>query len=201
MVVADDRHRLAQPAELGDDACSLGRVGLHLRVLPVVELARLDQDPVRDGDLADVVEEGAEAERVQALRRELELLAQCERDPLHTERVAGRVRVLCLDGRIQALDRLQRALLEPAVRVEQRLRAFAQLARLAAERARGAAHQKGEGGPEREEHRRDRDPEEVPPRGERAFQVGRVRVDLVGADDLRLPVDRRVDLKQVVEPQ
>ena len=51
-----------------DDARALGRVRLHLGVLPVVELRGLDEDRVGDGDLADVVEERAEAQRVELLR-------------------------------------------------------------------------------------------------------------------------------------
>src|SRR2546423_5930555 len=129
VVVADDRDGFAETAELADDPRALGGVRLHLRVLPVVELARLDQDPVGNGDLADVVEEGPESQRVQARGRELELLPERERDLLYPQRVAGGVRVLGLDGGIEALDRLERALLEPAIRVEERLGAVAQLAR------------------------------------------------------------------------
>jgi hypothetical protein len=88
---------------------------LHLGVLPVVELGRLDEDSVGDRDLADVVEEGAEAKRVELLRVQAELLAERERDALDAERVPGRVGVLRFDGRVQALDCLERALLEPLV--------------------------------------------------------------------------------------
>jgi hypothetical protein len=109
-------------------------VRLHLGVLPVVELRRLDENPVGHGDLADVVEQRAEAQRVELLGRQVELCRDREGDALHTQRVAGRVGVFRLDGCVQALDRLERALLEPLVRGEQVALALAELPASAAVR-------------------------------------------------------------------
>jgi len=72
------------------------------------------------------VEERPEAERIDPVAGELELLAERERDLLDTLGVARRIRVLRLDGRVQRLDRLERALLEPPVRREELARPLAQ---------------------------------------------------------------------------
>jgi hypothetical protein len=114
--------------------------------------------------------------------------------------VARGVGILRLDGGVQALDRLERALLEPLVGVHQRARALVELARLPAKRARGAADKQRQRGPEREQHTGDRGPDQVPPRGERLLEPLRVGVDLVDPQNPASVVgkDRRVHLEQVV---
>ena len=119
MVVADQRHGLAQPAEVRHDVRAVYGVASHDRKLVVVERAGLRQDAVRHRDLADVVKQAAEAHRIDPVRRQTELLGDRDRDALHARGVPRRVGILGVDRRVQALDRLERALLEPPVRVHQ----------------------------------------------------------------------------------
>jgi hypothetical protein len=65
------------------------------------------------------VEEGTVAQRIELGVGESELLADPKRDPLDTERVSGGIRILCIDGGVQGLDRLERALLEQPVGLEE----------------------------------------------------------------------------------
>src|SRR5436305_1413249 len=93
-----DRHELARRRVDAD-------VGLR-------EAGRLCEDRVRSADLADVVEKPGEAEDVEAFRVEPKLLADGDGDPAHALGVPRRVRILRVDRRVEALDRLERALLE-----------------------------------------------------------------------------------------
>jgi hypothetical protein len=61
---------------------------------------------VGNGDLADVVEEAAETNGLEVLRRDSELLCDRDGNALDALRVAGGVRILRLHGCVQALDRL-----------------------------------------------------------------------------------------------
>jgi hypothetical protein len=145
---------------------------------------------------------GAGAKRVELVRRQVELGRDRERDALHAARVTGGVRILRVDRRVEALDRLERARFEPLVRLHQCARPVAELARLRPQRARGGADEERQGEP-REQDAGDRGPDHVPPRGERLLDPVRVGVDLVGAED-GVAIggeDRRVDLEQVVEAQ
>ena len=136
VVMADRRHGVAEEAEAVDDARALVGVALHQRPLLLREARRLEQDRVRDRELADVVEERRVAEQVELGLREAELAADRQRELLHAARVAGGVGVARVDGRREALHRRGRALLEQPVRLLERdvlgvdrLRGLAQLLR------------------------------------------------------------------------
>jgi len=70
VVMADRRHGVAQEAEAVDDRRTFGGVARHDRPLVVGEACRLQEDRVRDPELADVVEEGCVAEQLQLGVRE-----------------------------------------------------------------------------------------------------------------------------------
>src|SRR5439155_20385082 len=154
VVVTDDRHRGAERAELADDVSADLGVALDELELLFGEAGGLRQDGVWDAELADVVEEGAEAQRIETLLRQVQLLADRYRDALDPQGVAGGVGILGLDGRVQALDRLEGALLEPAVSFHEILRALAQLLGLPAKHLRRSADEEDE---QRPEHREDGD--------------------------------------------
>src|SRR5919109_163366 len=203
VVVADERDRRAEAAELADDRRAVDRVPLDRLELLRGQSRGLREDRVRHGELPDVVEERGVAEHVEALRRKPELLADRERDRLHALRVSGGIGVLGLDRGVQRLDRLERALLEPVVRVEQLARPPPQPLGLTAQEPRGAAHEEGQRDVEREEDDRERGPQHVQARRDEALQRPRIRVDLVRADRLAAGTgaDRRIDLEQVVEAE
>src|SRR6266540_140822 len=163
----------------------------------VVEGAALREDAVRHGDLADVVEEAAEAHGVESLSGNAELLRDGESDPLHAGGVSRGVRILRVDGRIQALDRLERALLEPAVRVHQLAGARLQRRGLATQPRRRIPDEQRQGAVEGEEHRDDCGPDQSLSGRDERLRVLRLRVDLVGADRVLAVValQRRVDLE------
>ncbi len=73
---------------------------------------RLEQDRVRDPDLADVVEERAELEPLQRVAVEAELLADEQRRVGDPAGVGGRVLVACLEGVRERLDRREEGALE-----------------------------------------------------------------------------------------
>ena len=120
VVVPDRRHGVGHEAETVDDPGSLGGVPAHQAPLLGVETRRLHQDRVRDRQLADVVEEGGVAEKVELGTGEVELAADRERQALHAARVAGRVRVARVDRRGEAFHRRGRALAEQPVRLLER---------------------------------------------------------------------------------
>ena len=136
---------------------------------------------------------------VELLPLEPELLAEGDRDPLHALRVARGVRILGVDRGVQALDRVERALLEQAVGLDEPQRTGAELLVLAAQGARRAAHEERERRPEDQEHDADGEPEHRAARADQPAQRLRVRVDLVRADCAcpALILDGRVDLEQV----
>ena len=136
VVVADRRHRVLEEAEAVDDARALLGVALHQRPLLARQARRLEEDRVRDRELADVVEERRVAEQVELRLREAELAADRERELLHAPRVAGGVRVARVDRRREGLHRRGRALAQQPVRLLERdvlrldrLRRLAQLLR------------------------------------------------------------------------
>ena len=161
MVVTDDRHRGPQRAELADDVSAI--VGVVLDQLELVggEASRLREDRIGHAELADVMEESAEAKRIQAFLGQLQLFADRNGDSLYALRVARRVRILCLDRRVQALDRLEGALLEPGVNHHQILQTLAKLLRLPAKHVRGASHEEREQQPEHREDAAGREPDDV----------------------------------------
>src|SRR5205823_558306 len=80
----------------------------------------LEQDRVRNRELADVVEQRRLADHLELRLREAEFTADPQRELLYAPRVARRVRVAGVDGRRQRLHRGRRALLEQAVRALER---------------------------------------------------------------------------------
>ena len=70
MVMADDRYRVTQSAEVGDDRRAVGGVAPDRGVLLAVEHSGLGEDSVRNGNLSDVVEEPTESDRVELFARE-----------------------------------------------------------------------------------------------------------------------------------
>ena len=112
MVMANRGDSALQGGDVRDDVGAASRVLLDdLELLPR-ERGRLREDRIRHADLADVVEERCGPEQLEALRRQAELAAEKQRHRADTVRVAGGVRVFRLDGRVQCLDRFERALLE-----------------------------------------------------------------------------------------
>ena len=120
VVVPDRGHRLVEEPEPLDDPRALLGVALHDHPLVVGQRRRLEQDRVRDRELADVVEERRVAELVEVGLRELELAADRERELLDAARVAGRVGVAGVDGRREGLHRGRRAVLQQPVRALER---------------------------------------------------------------------------------
>ena len=120
VVVADRRDRVAEESEPVDDAGALVGVALHQRPLLLRQARGLQQDRVRNRELADVVEERRVAEQVELGVREAELAADRQRELLDAARVARGVRVACVDGRREALHRRRRALLQQPVRLLER---------------------------------------------------------------------------------
>src|SRR3954451_8119386 len=131
--------------------------------------------------------------------------------------MARGVGVLRLHGRVQRLDRFERALLEPAIGVTEGDGALAQRVRLTTKSARRAAGEHDEKGPKKEEDRADRDPELPPAIRDRSLERRGVGVDLVGADhlvgtrehrrvhleealDRELRLDRVLGVSQILEP-
>ena len=92
---------------------------LHQRPLGFGQAGRLQQDRVRNGQLADVVEERRMAEQIELSLRKSELAADRQRELLDTARMTGRVGVAGVDRRRQRLHRRRRALLEQPVRLLQ----------------------------------------------------------------------------------
>ena len=201
VVVADDRHGAVQAPELADDPRALVRMALHELVLLVGETAGLAEDGVRDGELADVVEEARVAEHGQPVGRKAELRAERDDDPADALRVTGGVGILRLDRRVQALDRLERAVLEAAIGLEQLPRAIAEGDRLPAHAHGRAAHEQDEREPEGEEDRAGGEPDRAPVRGDRPLERRRVGVDLVGADDLAVHEHGCIDLEDALDPE
>ena len=81
-MVANRRHGVLEEAEAVDDARSLLRVALHERPLLVREARGLQQDRVRNRELADVVEECRVTEQIELRLREPELAPDRERELL-----------------------------------------------------------------------------------------------------------------------
>ena len=167
------------------------------------ERAWLREDSVGDAQLADVVEEPCEAERLQPAARQVERLADRECDLLNALRVAGGVGVARLDGGVEALDRFERTLFQELVRLEQARRPVAQLRGPQSQRSRRAAHEQREQEPENEEHAPDGEPDHPNARANDVLQAGWIRVDLVRADCARVvgALEWRVHLHELLEAE
>ena len=74
-------------------------MALHDLELVLAERARLAEDAVVDADLADVVQQRADAQVAHLLLGEAEVLADGDRVAGHALGVAARVRILRVDGR------------------------------------------------------------------------------------------------------
>src|SRR3954463_4128060 len=114
-------------------------MALHDLVFELRQPIRLREDRVGDADLPDVVEEAREMQHVDLLRAEPELPAEGDRDPPHALRVARGIRILRVDRRVQALDSLERALLEQPVGFREAQCPASELLVLAAPRPGGRA--------------------------------------------------------------
>ncbi len=92
-------------------------VGMRLddRALVVGQRPGLREDRLRDPDLADVVEEGAELQALQRAWLQSELLADAEREIRDPPSVRGDVGVVRLQRVRQRLDRGHERALEPLV--------------------------------------------------------------------------------------
>ena len=108
--------------------------------------------------------------------------------------------ILRLDGRVQGLHRLERALLEPRVRGHEVLRALAELVRLAAEHRRRAPDEQAQHRPQQDEDDEGCQPDEALLRRDRVLDPRRVRVDLERSDHVAAVDDRRVDLERAAGP-
>ena len=109
---ADDRADVAELVDRREDLRAQLRVHLDQRALVVVERAGLQEDRVRDADLADVVEERAELEALERLTVEPELGADLERGVRDPARMRGRVLVARLERVRERLDRGEERALE-----------------------------------------------------------------------------------------
>ena len=97
MVVPHDRPRAVEQVERLEQLVADLRVRLDDPPLLVVEGARLEQDAVRDADLPDVVEDRAEADRLDVLRCDAEVIRDADRQRRKPFAVAVQVRVARLD--------------------------------------------------------------------------------------------------------
>ena len=97
MVVADDRPRGGEQVERLEQLVADLRVRLDDPALLVVERARLQQHAVRDADLADVVEDRPEANRLHLVRRQPEQLGDAHGERGEPLAVAVQVGVARLD--------------------------------------------------------------------------------------------------------
>ena len=116
VVVPDRWHGVVQEAEAVDDAGALVGVALHQVPLLLGQARRLQQDRVRDRELADVVEERRVSEQVELRVRKTQLPPDRQRELLHSTRVTGGIRVPRVHSRRQGLHGCRRALLEQLVR-------------------------------------------------------------------------------------
>ncbi len=104
-----------------DDPLPLLGMTADLPPIGLVERALLEQHVVADTELADVVEQRRERDRVELEAFEAELAPDRECDPLHPAGVTGRVGVAGVDRRRERLHRVRRAGAEERVRLDQRL--------------------------------------------------------------------------------
>ena len=117
--------------------------------------------------------------------------------------MAGGVGILRIDGGIEALDRLQRALLEAAVGVHQLAGAGAKRDCLALHRRRRVTHEQRQRRIQRREDGDNCEPDDTLARGDETFGALGLGVDLVCAECVR-PVrahDRGVDLEDVTQAE
>ena len=107
MVGPDDPGDLLELDDRAEDGLAADGVLLDQRELLVGQLARLVQDALGDGDLADVVEDRGQLEVAELLLAEAHLGGDLQREVGDPGRVVAGVLVLGVDGRDQGLDRGQ----------------------------------------------------------------------------------------------
>jgi hypothetical protein len=95
---ADDETNFAQLLDGREDAIAEDGMGPDDLELLGAQWPRFHEDPGRDADLPDVVEERAELEALQLGRLEAELLADPQGEVRDPAGVGGRVLVLRLEG-------------------------------------------------------------------------------------------------------
>src|SRR5216684_5783566 len=94
MVVFHARDDVDELGHAAHDGRSFGGMSFHHLELVLAQRAGLAQDPVVDTDLADVVQQGADAEVAHLLFAEAEVLSDADRVARHALRMAAGVRVL-----------------------------------------------------------------------------------------------------------
>ena len=109
MVVPNHRPQVRARLKRGDDVVADDGVKVHLHALFVVQLSGLEQDRVRDSDLADVVDDAAPIQDVLLLSRQAHPGADPPRPLRHAQRMRLGVRILGLDRGGQRVDDLLRA--------------------------------------------------------------------------------------------
>ena len=97
MVVAHDRPRAGEEVERFEQLVADLRVRLDDPPLLVVERAGLEEHAVRDADLPDVVEDRTEANGLDVLRCDAEVLRDADRERREPFAVTVQVRVARLD--------------------------------------------------------------------------------------------------------
>ena len=132
VVVPDDGAHRAERPHRQDEAVAGGRVLFHEPALVRAEGTRLEEDAVGHRDLPQVVQEAAQAERLQLLRAEPQPLAELHRARGQPHAVPGRVRVPRLDREREARDQALRLLqlLEHPLQADQGPQPRAELARV-----------------------------------------------------------------------
>src|SRR5918997_775493 len=98
VMVPDRRHRRRQLPHRRQHSGSQYRVPLYYLVLLVGQTPRFLQYPVGDPDLAHVVQQGPEVERIQLVRGQRHLQADAQSEATHGPQVISDVRVPGLQG-------------------------------------------------------------------------------------------------------
>ena len=106
VVVANDRQLRGQPLDRGDDLRAQDRVRVHHLALFAGQAVRLQQDVVRDADLADVVEQAAPLDGLHLARAQAHHPADVRGDLLDPPAVVGGLRIALVHGMGQGLDGL-----------------------------------------------------------------------------------------------
>ena len=106
MVVADQRDKRLQGFDIGlsDDLGALGGVAHHRDPIGFVQWAGPLQDPVGDTDLADVVQERGQFDRLRLFNRQVEGIGNAPGQFAHPLGVAVGVGILGIDHRRQGAN-------------------------------------------------------------------------------------------------
>src|SRR5215471_380515 len=104
VVVPDDGPDQTKRPHRDDQAIAGGRVLLHQPPLLGAERASLEEDAVGYRNLAEVVEEPAQTQRLQLVFAQSKSLAECHRPRSQPDAVPGGIRVPSLDREREARD-------------------------------------------------------------------------------------------------